>query len=52
MILEALRLRHFRNFDDASFHFQAGKNIVIGNNGAGKTNILEALAFPVTHLSE
>lgn len=52
MTLQWLRLRHFRNFDDRLFHFQAGKNVIIGNNGAGKTNILEALAFPGTHLSE
>lgn len=52
MTLQSLRLRHFRNFDDMHFHFQAGKNVIIGNNGAGKTNILEALAFPVTYLSE
>ncbi|MCH8518404.1 DNA replication and repair protein RecF [Candidatus Gracilibacteria bacterium] len=52
MILEAIRLRYFRNFEDYILHLNSGKNIIIGNNGAGKTNILEALALPMSHLLE
>lgn len=52
MILEQLRLRYFRNFEDQSLSFHPGKNIIIGNNGTWKTNILEALALPCGYLVE
>lgn len=52
MILQSLRLRFFRNFEEKIFHFKPGKNIIIWNNGVWKTNILEALALPQSHLSE
>ena len=38
-----LRLQHFRSYDDASFEFQPGVNIIVGPNASGKTNLLEAI---------
>jgi len=38
-----LRLQHFRSYDDASFEFAPGVNIIIGPNASGKTNLLEAV---------
>jgi DNA replication and repair protein RecF len=38
-----LRLQHFRSYDDASFEFDAGVNIIVGPNASGKTNLLEAV---------
>ena len=38
-----LRLQHFRSYDDASFEFQPGVNIIVGPNASGKTNLLEAV---------
>jgi DNA replication and repair protein RecF len=38
-----LRLQHFRSYDDASFDVSPGVNIVVGPNGSGKTNLLEAV---------
>lgn len=38
-----LRLQHFRSYDDASFEFNAGVNIIVGPNASGKTNLLEAV---------
>lgn len=38
-----LRLQNFRSYTDASFEFGAGVNIIVGPNGSGKTNLLEAL---------
>lgn len=52
MSLQALKLRYFRNFEEIQLNFKPGKNIIIGKNGVWKTNILEALALPQTHLSE
>jgi DNA replication and repair protein RecF len=38
-----LRLQHFRSYTDASFDVNPGVNIVVGPNGSGKTNLLEAV---------
>lgn len=43
MALSDLRLQHFRSYADASFEFGAGVNIIVGPNGSGKTNLLEAI---------
>jgi len=38
-----LRLQQFRSYADASFEFGPGVNIIVGPNGSGKTNLLEAV---------
>lgn len=38
-----LRLQSFRSYDDASFDFSPGVNIIVGPNASGKTNLLEAV---------
>ncbi len=43
-----LRLRDFRTYEDASVELGAGLTVVHGRNGAGKTNLLEALYFGCT----
>lgn len=43
MITEKLQLKNFRNYQQESFEFVDGINIFYGNNGQGKTNVLEAL---------
>lgn len=40
-----LHLTHFRNYAGLSARFSAGINVITGNNGEGKTNILEAIHF-------
>jgi DNA replication and repair protein RecF len=42
-MISDLRLRHFRSYADESFEFADGVNIIVGPNGSGKTNLLEAL---------
>lgn len=42
-MIASLRLQNFRSYKDASFEFTNGVNIVVGPNGSGKTNLLEAL---------
>lgn len=42
-MLTDLRLQHFRSYDDESFEFGAGVNIIVGPNASGKTNLLEAI---------
>ena len=43
MILDRLRLEHFRCFERAEIHLAPGFNLITGDNGSGKTSVLEAL---------
>ncbi|MEB3245345.1 MAG: DNA replication and repair protein RecF [Vampirovibrionales bacterium] len=43
MWLNALTLANFRNISRAQLAFSAGCNIILGPNGQGKTNLLEAI---------
>ncbi|HHX25175.1 MAG TPA: DNA replication/repair protein RecF [Firmicutes bacterium] len=43
MLLERLRLRNFRNYASLDIELFPGKNVLLGNNGQGKTNIMEAI---------
>ena len=43
MKLKSLKLVNFRNYEDTFLEFSPGINIFIGDNGSGKTNILEAI---------
>ncbi|NLG80866.1 MAG: DNA replication/repair protein RecF [Firmicutes bacterium] len=43
MVLERLKLRHFRNYASAELELFPGKNVLSGDNGQGKTNVLEAV---------
>ena len=45
LVCRELRLRDFRNFTDVTLSFPAGGVAVIGDNGAGKSNLLEALYY-------
>ena len=40
-----IRLRNFRNFVDIELEFPAAGVAVIGDNGSGKTNLLEAIYY-------
>lgn len=44
MLLEQVRIVNFKGIDEASFNFKPGLNLIIGENGAGKTSVLEAIA--------
>ena len=43
MILKSISLRNFRSYEDADFAFSPGVNIICGDNGKGKTNLLEGI---------
>lgn len=43
MIFEKVRLRNFRNFSEVDAEFSSRVNVFLGENGQGKTNLLEAL---------
>ena len=42
-MIQDIRLQNFRSYDDATFEFGPKVNIIVGPNGSGKTNLLEAL---------
>jgi len=44
MLLEELEIKQFRNYSSTVF-FPDTKNLIVGNNGQGKSNLLEALVF-------
>ena len=48
MPLERLQLINFRSFQDKSFKFSSGTNLILGENGSGKTSVLEALNILLT----
>ena len=43
MILKSLALLNYKNFDSKSFEFDHTINCLVGNNGVGKTNVLDAI---------
>ena len=48
MKVTALQLRNFRSYGSAEVRLGAGITVVHGRNGAGKSNLLEALYFACT----
>ncbi len=43
MILKSLSLLNYKNFESINFEFDDKINCFVGNNGVGKTNILDAI---------
>lgn len=45
MWLKNISLLNFKNYSGAELDFNQGINVFVGNNGAGKTNILDAIHY-------
>lgn len=45
MWISSLQLENFRNYRQLSVNFEPGINLLIGENGAGKTNLVEACVY-------
>ena len=45
MRIDELSLTNFKCFENEPFHFHPHFNVIIGNNGSGKTSLLDALAI-------
>lgn len=43
MKISSLKLLNFRNYERVELNFQDNLNIIYGNNGSGKTNLVEAI---------
>jgi DNA replication and repair protein RecF len=48
MFVKELSLRDFRSYEQVSVAFPAGVSALIGSNGQGKTNLVEAIAYVAT----
>ena len=48
MVIENLTLHNFRNYEDETFTFDAGLNVLTGRNAQGKTNCAEAVFYLCT----
>ncbi|MFH0956680.1 MAG: AAA family ATPase, partial [Candidatus Aenigmatarchaeota archaeon] len=45
MIIESVKLKNFKSHGETKIDFGHGINVILGENGAGKTSILEAISF-------
>ena len=43
MQVKVVKVKNFRNLEDQTIEFGPGLNVISGENGAGKTNLLEAI---------
>ena len=43
MYIESLKLKRFRNYPNQMFELKNGMNLILGDNGIGKTNLLESI---------
>ena len=51
MHVSELSVHDFRSYDEATVRFVPGINVLIGSNGQGKTNLVEALSYLATFSS-
>ncbi|MDR0602797.1 MAG: DNA replication and repair protein RecF [Bacteroidales bacterium] len=45
MFLKDIQLVNFKNYDNRSYHFSPKVNCIVGLNGIGKTNLLDAIHY-------
>ncbi|MDR0901034.1 MAG: AAA family ATPase [Methanobrevibacter sp.] len=45
MIFTKLQLKNFKSYNNTTIDFKPGISIIVGENGAGKSTILEAISF-------
>ena len=45
MFLKSLQVTNFKNYQSCEFQFHPNVNCILGNNGSGKTNLLDAIHY-------
>lgn len=45
MRINSLKLRQYRNIDQCDLEFPKNMNVFVGNNGQGKTNVIESIVY-------
>jgi exonuclease SbcC len=48
MIINRIEITNWRSIEQQEFKFNPGITFIIGENGTGKTSILEAIAYVLT----
>ena len=43
MIIKSIKIQNFRCHEDFNFDFKKKTSIIVGENGSGKTSVLEAI---------
>ncbi len=51
MFLESIYCKNFRNFRSLNLEFLEGRTLIVGDNGVGKTNLIETIYFLSTFSS-
>ncbi|MBN8868272.1 MAG: AAA family ATPase [Solirubrobacterales bacterium] len=47
-VIDEIVIKNFRRFQDATIQFSAGLNMLVGDNEAGKSTLLEAISLALT----
>ena len=50
MHIKSLHLVNYRGIEDLTVEFGAGVNLIIGNNGAGKSSLLRGVSLALNSL--
>ncbi len=50
MRINKIELKNFRNHRESSYEFEKGINLILGENGSGKTSILDAIGFALFNM--
>ncbi len=45
MYIKSINLQNFRSYPEKTVEFDSGVNLILGENGAGKSNLIEAIYF-------
>lgn len=51
MLLKKMSLKNYRGIQDLAVDFKPGVNLIIGNNGAGKTSLLNGISVVLSYAS-
>lgn len=44
-MIRSISLQHYKNYSDVTVNFEPGLNFLVGQNGMGKTNLLDAVHY-------
>lgn len=44
-MISKIKLKNYRKYDEAEFCFNAGRNILVGDNNSGKSSLLQAISL-------